>query len=268
LTGPDFREESAMAISPELQSLINSGLDELHRSEGHILGKEIRHSIYSAICPDIEAGLAFIDRLKRSEVEGWPNGYRKFACLVLLTAKHAFPIFEEYTQQIETDYEPLQDLIGLPKRIMEVAEAVASGNFEIDEAARLLSSDFYLGTSGICDAFSYPVSCAGMAASGTLDMALYGYRGDVARHAVEAYSAIDENPRGVWFRNFYPIDMINPIFYASYFLDEATIKDRKTGYPSIYQPPIPIRYDLQKRFDFWEWWLTEAIVKACETEME
>jgi hypothetical protein len=104
LTGPDFREESAMAISPELQSLINSGLDELHRSEGHILGKEIRHSIYSAICPDIEAGLAFIDRLKRSEVEGWPNGYRKFACLVLLTAKHAFPIFEEYTQQIETDY--------------------------------------------------------------------------------------------------------------------------------------------------------------------
>jgi len=103
-----------------------------------------------------------------------------------------------------------------------------------------------------------------MAASLTLNMLLYGYGSDVAYYAVEACSAIDENPRGVWFRNYYPIGNINPKFYTSYFLDEATIEDRKTGYPSIYLPPIPIRYDLQKRCDFWQWWLTEAIEKASE----
>ena len=256
-----------MQISPELKALINSGLDEIHRSEKHILGKDIRHAIYRTICPDIDAGLTFIDRLKRSGAEGWPYGYHQYACLVILTAKHAFPIFEEFAKQFETDYEPLQELIALPNQILKVAEAVASGNYDIDEASILLSSDFYLGTSGIGHAFTYPVSCAGMAASGTLAMVLYGYRGDVAHHAVEAYSAIDDNPRGVWFRNYYPIDSINPKFYASYFLDEATFKDRKTGYPSIYQPPIPIRYNLQKRFDFWQWWLTEAIVKACEIDI-
>jgi hypothetical protein len=260
--------EFAMPISPELQTLINSGLDELNWSEKYILGKDIRHSIYRTICPDVDAGLGFFDRLKQSATEGWPRGYRHFAQLVILTAKHAFPTFENVAQQFETDYDPLRELIALPKKILEVAEDVATGNFEIDEASRLLSSDFYFGTSGIGDAFTYPVSCAVMAASGTLDMILYGYRGDVAYHAVEAYSAIDENPCGVWFRNYYPIGMINPKFYASYFLDEAAIDDRKTGYPSIYQPPIPIRYDLQKRFDFWQWWLTDAIEKASETNIE
>jgi hypothetical protein len=255
-------------ITPELQTLINKGLNEINRSEKHILGKDIRHSIYSAICPDIDAGMRFFDRLKRSAIEGWPPGFRHFAQLVIRTAKHAFPIFESYAKQFETHDNPLRELIALPEKILKVAGDVVTGSIEIDDASLLLSGDFYYGTSGIGDAFTYPVSCAGMAASDALKMILYGYFGDVAHHAVEAYSAIDENPRGVWFRNYYPIDMINPEFYASYFLDEATNEDRKTGYPSIYQPPIPIRYDLQKRFDFWRWWLTEAIEKASETNLE
>jgi hypothetical protein len=262
-----------MPISPELQALINTGLAELHGSEKHILSKEFRHSVYQALCPDVDAGLVeFFDRLKQSEGAGWLHGYRPLASLIILTAKHAFPIFDTFAQQFETDfktdYEPLRELIVLPGRIIKVAEEVPSGAIEIDEAARLQSGDFYLGTSGMCDAFTYPVSCAGMAASFILDMLLYGYINDIAYYAAEACSAIDENPRGVWFHNYYPIGKINPAFYASYFLDEATVQDRKTGYPSIYLPPIPIRYDLQKRFDFWQWWLTEAIEEACESHTE
>jgi hypothetical protein len=258
-----------MPISAELQALINTGLAELHGSEKHILGKEFRHSIYRALCPNVDAGMVgFFDRLKQPDGAGWPPGYLPFASLIILTAKHAFPIFEAFAQQFESDYEPLRELIALPGHIIKAAEQVPSGAIEIDEAANLQSGDFYYGTAGICNAFKYPVSCAGMAASLTLDMLLYGYKNDIAYYAVEACWAIDENPRGVWFRNYYPIGNINPAFYASYFLDEATIEDRKTGYPSIYLPPIPIRYDIQKRFDFWQWWLTEAIEEACESHTE
>ncbi|MBN9390196.1 MAG: hypothetical protein J0I20_19370 [Chloroflexi bacterium] len=44
-----------------------------------------------------------------------------------------------------------------------------------------------------------------------------------------------------------------------------TIIDRnKPGATELLAPPLPFEYDLNKRLEFWEWWLTEAIPQAWE----
>jgi hypothetical protein len=36
------------------------------------------------------------------------------------------------------------------------------------------------------------------------------------------------------------------------------------GEGNLEEPPVPLEYDLNKRLEFWEWWLTEAIPQAWE----
>jgi hypothetical protein len=60
---------------------------------------------------------------------------------------------------------------------------------------------------------------------------------DFATNAVNAQSAIDNNPPGMWTTD-------------------------------ISEGILPIEFDLQKRLGFWEWWLTEAIPQAWQLAQE
>ena len=248
----------------EVQTLIKLGLEEVRSSPKHILRAEIRRSIYRIICPAAESPL-FIDQLRDAKTNSWPVGYFKYTWLVLLTARKVLPVLKDYARRNIQEKEKHSGLINFPGRILMVAEKVARRKIEINEANSLLCSDFYLGMSGAGLAFPYPVSCSAFASYEALVMMLYGAnRYDLSQKVVEAFSAIDENAPGIWSKNYFPIDAIQPNFYSAYFLDEQTVQDRKTGYPSIFHPPIPIRYDLEKRLTFWEWWLSSAVPEALE----
>jgi hypothetical protein len=264
-----------MPVLPEIRALITAGLEEVHQSPKFILSTERRRAIYGALCPEATrwtaqqpgSQLAFFERLRVAAEQGLPDGFRQYAWLMVLTARSALLVLDQFMAQVPSTPEmgSLHHLGGLPAAILNVAERVISNDIDLDEVFDLACDEFHFGMAGVNHAFSYPVSCAALAASAALDMICLGYRpdsSDVARLAVEAHTSIDENAPGVWSKSYFPISLISPKDYAHYSLDAETVADRKTGYPSIYQPPLPIRYDLNKRLQFWEWWLTEAIPKA------
>jgi hypothetical protein len=62
--------------------------------------------------------------------------------------------------------------------------------------------------------------------------------GDFAHQVLKVYAGIDENPPWIWVDVLYS-NGNNPDY-------------------------VPLRYDLTKTLEFWEWWLTEAVPLACD----
>lgn len=258
-----------MPVSPDIQALIAGGLDEVRQSPKFILSTESRHILYRALCPETgtDVNFAFFEKyLRRANETGLPQGFRRYVWLLVLTAQYAQPVLEQYVARIPhlPASAGVLSCAALPATILNTTKQLLRNEIGFDEASDLMCHDFYDQLAGVDFAFTYPVFCAVKAPYDALRMILYGYDAgaDVAQVAVEACAAIDENAPGVWVQNYFPIEGINPELYSAYFLDEETIADRKTGYPSIYHPPIPIRYELNKRLQFWEWWLIEAIPQA------
>lgn len=258
-----------MPVSDKVQALITSGLEEVHRSPKYVLGAGLRRAIFLALCPEADVRPVLPEPLFRLNDGAPPEGFRRYAWLALLTARRAHLVVEQFVA--ETPLTPATkvalSIAALPAEILAAAEQVLKGGMDFEAASDLMGSDFYFGMSGVNYFFTYPVSCAAEAVYDALSMILSGLRLDVRDatwRMVEAHSAIDDNPPGVWSKNYFSIHGINPKFYASYFLDEATVADRKTGYPSIYELPVPIHYNLDIRLREWEWWLTEAIPQAWD----
>lgn len=252
-------------MSSEAKTLIEACVREVESSPHHILSAESRRRVYDTLWPLRHSGFAFFEDLRRTSGSNRPKWYGSFARFVVLTAQYSLPVWERFVDQATAEKRKSYELDGLPYKMLDVAWQVLADTMNADDASALLCSDFYLGMSGVNHLYPYPVSRAVLATYDALDMTLYGNFRDIAWNAVEAYTAFDENGDGVWAQNYFPISSINPKFYAAYFLDEDTVNDRMTGYPSIYLPPIPIRYDEDKRLEFWRWWLTEAIPTALDT---
>jgi len=165
--------------------------------------------------------------------------------LTLITVQHILPIWNRKPQEI-----PFENIVS-PQHILDVIEGILKGKIPLTNALYKYSEEFNLGLN-IKSWVTYSVYCVYEAAYLALELVLDGftlkdtvlfldtssiwYNDNFLSAAVKAYSVLDTNKGGAW--------------------------------EFVEQLSLPINFDLQKRLEFWEWWLTEAIPQAWELALE
>jgi len=162
------------------------------------------------------------------------------AWLAYLTAKYVLPNWERVWQQV-----PFRN-INTPQEILYMAESVLQHTLSFDYVSNQLSDFNTAQTISLWT--TYEIGRTFDAAYYALELIIHGARNlgesypdddieintrDFASEAVKAYTTIDPNNPGEW----------------------------KFSYNTV-------KFDLQKRLEFWEWWLTEAIPQAWELAQE
>jgi hypothetical protein len=196
----------------------------------------------------------------RKKLAGYQSKYlilspadKTVAWLGILCARKVLPIWEEIASQ------PLKECGEQesynPVEMLETAEQVLNGEIDEYEAQHVrLAHRFYYGTLGLENVTTAEVFHVINAAYKALGATIIGWNqtelyiwgvakpsvvNDFVVPAVRAYSWKDLNPPGVWAKLAF-----------------------NHNDPSVnYQP---LKNDLNKRLDFWQWWLTEAIPQAWE----
>lgn len=167
------------------------------------------------------------------EVIGW---------LSIVSAKSILPVWGRIWEQTSVKS---SDIVQ-PQDVLEVAEKFLLKKLTYDDLI-----DFYCDFNvalNIQHCVTFDVASSFKAAYCALEMIMYGLefvystihpnketynsQADFAAVAEEAYSSRDPNPPGQW---------------------EWSNRDA-----------LPIEFDVSKRFEFWKWWLAEAIPQAWE----
>lgn len=172
-------------------------------------------------------GPTFVD-----QVLGW---------LAVITVKKVLYVWERVKEQVDAD----PNLLTTPQEIIETCEKLLSNSINID-SVRDNYSDYNTGL-GIQHIVTFDVANSYKAAYGALELIMFGSRivnpsfksnngevydsnADFAERAIAAYASIDPNPPGDFW--------------------DAGISS--------------LSFDLLRRLEFWQWWLTEAIPQAWE----
>jgi len=136
--------------------------------------------------------------------------------------------------------------------MVEMIEGLLIKNIKFENALVAYREIFYYGSSK--SDFTYNIENAYQSAYNALGLVLFGrdvereildeddlirLTGDFVTEAMKAYSIIDTNKPGHWLYSKGAISKLSGI-----------------------------EVDLQKRLEFWEWWLTEAIPQAWELAQE
>ncbi len=188
--------------------------------------------------------------------------------LAILTAKKVLPIWDRIEEYFTDEAYSVS-----AHHIIGVAEALLQGKISYTEASTD-NDEFYLEGSFISSTATNDIVCAYYSACEALRFILHGvkYRyiqnyfsteddkvfgGDFfTTQALEAYTVIDKNPPGK-----YKVQDVDIIMQD--FLNFKIIDNISDGHQPL-QLPLPLDYSLEKRLEFWEWWLTEAIPQAWE----
>jgi hypothetical protein len=174
------------------------------------------------------------------------------AHLAILSVQKVLPIWEKEWVRI---YKEDPETTNITVILLETAKAVLARTMNPNEAF-ILASNSHATVGSLEWDLSYNAYCASASSEEALAMVLIGLwqinsqiQGkrfininddetntsfDFAAWAAKAWSAIDENPPGGW----------------------AVL----VGYKGL----VNIKFDKQKRLEFWEWWLTEAIPQAWD----
>lgn len=242
-------------VPAKTKQLIEQSLKRIHLDSEHHLKAKDRFAIYKSFGlsrllrpgyskhgPSFNSQeyLEFLkNELKQLQVADYALGW-----LAILTARHVLPVWEQ-----SWDSEDSADGILAPEEILMVAERVLRNTYDIEEAYGKLCNDFNVPVEL---STTFEGSCAYRAAFFALEMILISdanyfpniyvaddmaldTTSDFALTAMQAYSSTDRNEPGEWSISLEP--------------NSST---------------LPIEFDKQKRLEFWEWWLTEAIPQAWE----
>ncbi len=253
-----------MKLPEQTQHLIDQYLQELRRDPEHHLSGDKRSDIYETFNSS---------RLKQVS-ELWdkadyviytdkpnPGDYKQllkasflnitkadFALywLAVLSVEHVLSVYENFDTTLHEDNEKFDK--KLPRKILELAIKALYQEISFDEACQNLSNQFDNTYGYAASWLTYEVYCVYEAACYVLNFILnheLTYQlvpepdeiadsnfQDFALSAMKAYSARDKNLSGEW--------------------NNAEHK-------------LPVEFDKQKRLEFWEWWLTEAIPQAWES---
>ncbi|HEX2911169.1 MAG TPA: hypothetical protein VH186_10205 [Chloroflexia bacterium] len=160
-----------------------------------------------------------------------------------------------------------------PQELLQVGESLLQHKLTFEEAEKqyeILSYEY----EGLSRRVTYEVDYALGAVDAAVDFIINGVKGRNLTQAgirqdadffviaaLEAFTALDKNPPGAHSGEI-----------PEYVMDELILTKRSPTIEEINQllsePLIPIEYDLEKRLQFWEWWLTEAIPQAWELAQE
>lgn len=235
----------------ETQSLITHYLELVQKEPKHNLDALARLKLYESFGPST-IGLALpssigISREQyyeylRNRLLNYTVADRALGWLGVLSAKKVLPVWERVWQQIEVE----PDLQTKPQDILEVAEKLLLNDLDLSNSVIELFCEFNIAMSiHLC--VTYDVANSFKTAYYVLEKIIWGLHtlnptlpennqecydrdNDFVLRALEAYSVIDPNLPG-----------------------------------EHYAPnALPIKFDLPKRLEFWEWWLSEAIPQAWE----
>lgn len=261
-------------LPDRIQQLCTQFMDVICSRTHHILSLEERFVLYHSFGPSRLDSLGYLKRsdlfnlqeyrqLMQTELLNFGIADYALSWLAILTAKHVLPVWDQLYKQLAKD-EPIE---VTAQEVLQIAEDLLQHKITFDEAMET-QDNFYWEGEKIARKVTHNIDCAFRAACATLDFILCGlprraYRSVEGEgsdffvtNALEAYTAIDRNPPGTLRGT------------VSDFLIENVLKVQKLeNLPKEYQFSdriLDIEYDLQKRLEFWEWWLTEAIPQAWE----
>ena len=250
-----------MPMPPETQQLIEQALESVRNDPQHNLNLYQRFAIYYSFGRSRlhlsgytksgeESNLAEGDKISEEEFTNPNLADFALSWLAILTTKKVELIWNGIWEQI--DIEENKWFIGKNsfENGLQDCNRLLLGNLTYREGVNSLYENVYWTLNQVDNRTTYDIAQAYRTLYVTVEFILDGlpgiYRGgiivenlvaedvhvnDFTVPAIEAYSSIDESPRGD--SNCFP-------------------------------PPKPIKYDLSKRLEFWEWWLTEAIPQAWE----
>jgi hypothetical protein len=240
--------EKDMALPSPINTMIATILTDVRNDPSHHLRPIHRLTIYEMLGWSEQMVKALYSHPDANQLLMIPDNYQRFGYLALLTARHVLPIWDQGIQTIVMRDDSIE--IDVPQRLLEAGEAVLNEVPGAVRAARMLGAEAHewLGTGY----FTYPdqLLCVAIAAyrafamilgdlpfkqpinSSLTDDDIYEPHGDAALNAAEAFSALEGEalPR------------------RSY----TTKRD------------LSVQFDVLKRLEFWEWWLTKAIPTAWE----
>lgn len=240
-----------MSISSTTQKAIALALSEVENHPDGKLSPINRLAIYDSFGDRIN--LTHLTQTGTDKFELFTEGYKRYTLLNLLTVMHVLPIWDQDMPRfLSATPTNLVGIAQLPHYILQNAQAILQGNFE-PSALQQLTQELSQAIESLPILFKYNVMEVAIAAYSffltvdrhtpfnltaeinletATDVSLYqsSSNWDVAWHASQASCAIDPDPIGTTERH-------------------------------------PIEYDRQKRVEFWQWWLQEAIPQACQLEL-
>jgi hypothetical protein len=273
------KQEAGMNLPTKIQNLCVRYLDLVRSDPDHHLKIEYRFDIYNGFGSSrlnlpgyIQSGEKLdsqknLQYMKEEFLNFNINDYA-LGWLAILTARYVLPISDRVQYQLEFNKQRItaQEVLQVAENLLQHRVTFDMGNQELE--------DFYWYNEDVFKSTTYDVACAFSSAYRALEYILYGIirrdtlfiegsdiiGGDIFTFkAVEAYSSVDKNPPGI---------------YNQYALDEEDNSNNEPIIISImnmniingnqYWQLLPLTYSVQKRLEFWEWWLTEAIPQAWE----
>lgn len=242
-----------MLIPNILLQQLEELLAEVRTTQQHELKPLHRLHLYHTFNEFIDLSGSLYTRLVETNQLDLPKGQQKYIRLAILTARYVLPVWQQAVPAMVARDDTLP--VDLPQMMLDMAEGVLNSTVSPNEANNALCDDFYHAMGAIAYDVTYEVWCASNAAYSALK-AVLGYKpfrideidvsvsddtlspgdGDVALSALNAFTASDNDAPGVW---------------------AFTTKSHS-----------PLSFDIQKRLEFWEWWLTEAIPQAWELAQE
>jgi hypothetical protein len=207
------------------------------------LGPSLRHHntleiMYKRARPRVKEFKQFYDiRRKRNsqfKLLELSQANRALSWLAILTVKQILPIV--HVSELKDVYK--NKLYSCdPQKMLETAEAVLLGKKDANVAYADLCNKFYFGLAGVESRISEVTSYAIHAAYDALETTLLG---------------IDES------------NLISRDFVEKSLIVYTAINDRKTGVSLSVEKYNPLVLSLERKLEFWEWWLTEAIPQAWD----
>ncbi len=244
-----------MSLSSATQTAIALALSEIENDPERKLSPKNRLAIYDSLGDEIN--LTHLTQTGASKFESFTDGYKRYTYLNVLAVMRVLPIWDaDMPRSQQETPSNFAGIVQLPHYILQNAQATLQGNSS-PAVLQKLEQELPMAIDALPMFFKYNVIEVAIAAYGffltanhhtpfnsknnlrktinletVTDVDLYnsGSNWDVAWHASQAICAIDKDPIGAKERN-------------------------------------AIEYDTQKRLEFWQWWLQEAVPQACEIDI-
>ncbi len=236
-------------LNTKTKNLIEQRLENLHRIPSYNLSSSERFEIYKSFgssrlldpnYPTSEEASIELTKLSFADYAvGW---------LAVLTVEHNLPMWNQANFDKVPEFEG--DLAITPNHIIQMARDVLQHTINSEIAFQAFHDVFHYSSSRFEKYITYNIYCLYKSSCSSLEQILFGrsieyedytidnkmrLAGDFVTEALLASSLIDNNEPGHW-RSF---------------------SNNLSLLPSL-------EIDVQKRLEFWEWWLTEAIPQAWE----
>jgi len=238
-----------MELAAETKELTEEYLEIVRNDSDHNISPSQRFKLYQSFGPS-RIILSNKTTVKEVDISQYHNnikeqllnlttGDKTLGWLGILTSKKVLFLWESIWQQITFD----PDAVTRPEEMLELAEKLLLGKTTIDDNLFELYGEFNTALN-IEYWVSYDVANTFNASYFTLEMIIYGPNNLTTNNSDDIYD--------------YDRDFASRAVAAYTVINSVVPSEDLTLNPAL------LKFDPQKRLEFWEWWLTEAIPQAWE----